>query len=80
MLAYLDLSIARRIFYNSKDARRSLFQAVQLSGIAISVSGELGVRQKHQTKETAHLFARSRVFREQPRSIYGSFHVSNAED
>lgn len=58
-LAYLELALAQKLFYDVDGALNSLRRASELSRVAIRMSGELGVRTKHQTKETAQLVARA---------------------
>lgn len=58
-LAHLELSLAQRIFYDADGALASLRRACQAARVTVTVSGQLGVRTKHQTKQTAQLIARS---------------------
>lgn len=58
-LAYLELSLAQRLFYDGDGALASLKQACQALQITVTVSGQLGVRTKHQSKPVSQLIARS---------------------
>lgn len=58
-LAYLELSLAQRLFYDGDGALASLKQACQALQITVTVSGQLGVRTKHQVKPVSQLIARS---------------------
>lgn len=59
VLANLELSLAQRTYYDGDGALASLKRACQASRVTVRVSGQLGVRTKHQTKQTAQLIARS---------------------
>lgn len=59
VLAYLELALAQKIFYDGEGALRSLQIATRLERIAFQVGGELGVRTKFQSKPTAQLIARA---------------------
>lgn len=59
VLAYLELALAQKSFYDGDGALFSLRRASELSRVAVHVSGELGIRTKHQTKEMAQLVART---------------------
>ena len=59
LLAYLELCVAQRLFYDSDAAARSLRRADELANVAFRAKGEMGVRTKFQTKPTAQLVARA---------------------
>lgn len=59
VLAHLELAHAQKLFYDSDGALDSLRRASELSQVAVRMSGEMGVRTKHQRKETAQLIARA---------------------
>lgn len=59
VLAYVELALAQKIFYESEEALSSLKNATRLDRIAFRVTGKMGVRTKHQTKPTAQLVARA---------------------
>lgn len=59
VLAYLELSLAQKFYYDADGALDSLRRASEFSRVAIRMSGEMGVRTKHQNKETAQLVARA---------------------
>lgn len=59
VLAYIELALAQKMFYDADAALASLKRASQLEAIVFSISGEMGVRTKHQTKETSQLIARA---------------------
>lgn len=58
-LAYVELALAQKMFYESEQALSSLRKASRLDRIAFRVTGKMGVRTKHQTKPTAQLVARA---------------------
>lgn len=58
VLAYMELALAQKLFYDGDGALTSLRKAVSLEKIAFRVSGEMGYRTKHQSKATAQLIAR----------------------
>ena len=60
VLAYLELALAQRLFYDPEAASESILRAAQYAQIEISVKGELGTRTKYQQNPTAQLIARAR--------------------
>ncbi len=60
VLAYLELALAQRTFYDPEAAAESIQRATRLARIEISVRGELGTRTKYQQNPTAQLIARAR--------------------
>lgn len=59
VMAYLELALAQKSFYDGDAAKVSLERATSLVHIKLSVSGEMGVRTKFQRKSTAQLIARA---------------------
>lgn len=57
VLAYLELSLAQKLYYDADGAYSTLQRAFQIERIAFRVTGEMGVRTKYQTKATAQLIA-----------------------
>lgn len=57
VLAYLELALAQKLYYDADGAWNSLQRACQIERIAFRVIGEMGVRTKHQKKSTAQLIA-----------------------
>lgn len=57
-LALLELTLSQKLFYDGDGALRSLRKACEMAGVAFRVSGEMGVRTKHQQKPTAQLIGR----------------------
>lgn len=57
VLAYLELSLSQKLYYDGDGAFESLKKACRYEGIAFRITGEMGVRTKYQTKATAQLIA-----------------------
>lgn len=58
-LAYLELALAQKLYYDGDGALVSLRKASEMANVVFRVAGEMGVRMKHQTKPTAQLVARA---------------------
>lgn len=59
VLAYLELALAQNMYFDGDGALKSVQRACRIERIAFRVTGEIGVRTKHQTKATAQLVARA---------------------
>lgn len=59
VLAHLELALAQKLFFDSDGALSSLRYASEYSQVAIRMSGEMGVRTKHQREQKAQLVARA---------------------
>lgn len=59
VLAYVELALAQKAFYDAEAAAQSVAKATRIARLRVKVSGELGVRTKHQRKPTAQLVARA---------------------
>lgn len=59
VLAYLELAVAQRSFYDSEGATDSFNRATEFARMDVSVRGELGMRTKYQQNATAQLIARA---------------------
>lgn len=57
VLAYLELALAQKMYYDAEGAWGSLQKACYIERIAFRVTGEMGMRTKHQVKATAQLIA-----------------------
>lgn len=73
VLAYLELSIAQKLYYDGDGALVSLRKACRYEGIAFCITGEMGVRTKFQTKATAQLIARAFEIAGDPAHVGGDW-------
>ncbi|KAI0562258.1 Tetratricopeptide repeat containing protein [Gracilaria domingensis] len=63
-LAYIELAHVQRLFYDGDGALSSLKAAGKLDRVTFRLTGEMGVRTKHQSKPTAQLIARAFILNE----------------
>eukprot|EP00178_Gracilaria_changii_P024774 TRINITY_DN749_c0_g1_i1.p1 TRINITY_DN749_c0_g1~~TRINITY_DN749_c0_g1_i1.p1 ORF type:complete len:974 (-),score=175.29 TRINITY_DN749_c0_g1_i1:14614-17535(-) len=68
-LAYIELAHMQRLFYDGDGALSSLETAGRLDRVTFRLTGEMGVRTKHQTKPTAQLIARAFVLNDASHSF-----------
>eukprot|EP00177_Eucheuma_denticulatum_P000700 GFKZ01001263.1.p1 GENE.GFKZ01001263.1~~GFKZ01001263.1.p1 ORF type:complete len:1101 (+),score=144.18 GFKZ01001263.1:386-3304(+) len=67
VLANLELALAQNMYFDGDGALKSVQRACRIERITFRVTGEIGVRTKHQTKATAQLIARA-------------FHIAGEQD
>ncbi|PXF46226.1 Tetratricopeptide repeat protein 27 [Gracilariopsis chorda] len=78
-LAYIELAHVQRLFYDGDGALASLKNAGRLYRVTFRLTGDMGVRTKHQSKPTAQLISRAFVLNDPSDSFVGDIQVCDED-